>query len=169
MHTSILPVWWGHITFKDITETSDWACGSHISMVLTETGKAFSLWEPCFGCWGLYPLMGLREITCFIYFLFLFFPISLIHIELSSCKINALLHLVLWFPGAVLGKVELLKRHIPPCLVWLSGLSNDQRVIGSIPGQGTCLGCRPGPQYGTQEATTHWCFSPSLPLSLKIK
>ena len=132
MHTSILPVCWGHITLKDITETSDWACGSHISMVLTETGKAFSLWEPCFGCWGLYPLMGLREITCFIYFLFLFFPISLIHIELSSCKINALLHLVLWFPGAVLGKVELLKRHIPPCLVWLSGLSAGLWPKGSL-------------------------------------
>ena len=34
-----------------------------------------------------------------------------------------------------------------PWLVWLSGLSAwDQRVSGSSPNQGTCLGCRPGPQ-----------------------
>ena len=60
-------------------------------------------------------------------------------------------------------------------LGWLSGLSLQikERVIGLIPSQGTCLGCRPGSLVWLQEATTHWCFSPSLspslPLCLKIK
>ena len=48
----------------------------------------------------------------------------------------------------------------------------NRRVAGSISSQGTCLGCRPGPQWGaTWEATKHWRFSPFLPPfphSLKI-
>ena len=56
---------------------------------------------------------------------------------------------------------------------WIERWPVNQRVIGSIPGQGTCLGCEPGAQQGgEQEATTH-CFSPSLspslPLCLKNK
>ena len=56
---------------------------------------------------------------------------------------------------------------------WIGHQPVNQRVTGSIPSQGTCLGCRPGPQVGdAQEATTHGCFfasfSCSLPLSLKI-
>ena len=43
---------------------------------------------------------------------------------------------------------------------------------GSIPSQGTCLGCRPGPQWGPHERQPHidisLSLSPSLPLSLKI-
>ena len=32
----------------------------------------------------------------------------------------------------------------------------NQRVTGSIPSQGTCLGCGPGPPVGyVREATTH--------------
>ena len=27
-------------------------------------------------------------------------------------------------------------------------LPESEKVTGSIPGQGTCLGCRPGPQLG---------------------
>ena len=41
------------------------------------------------------------------------------------------------------------KRIILPWLVWLSRLSTGlqkQRVTALIPSQGTCLGCRPGPQ-----------------------
>ena len=49
------------------------------------------------------------------------------------------------------------------------------KVTGSIPSQGTCLGCRPGPQLGACERevidVSHtWLFlslSPSLPPSLK--
>ena len=56
---------------------------------------------------------------------------------------------------------------------WVECQPVSQRVAGSIPSQGTCLGCGPGPQVvGMQEATTHWCFSlslsPSLLLSLKV-
>ena len=34
---------------------------------------------------------------------------------------------------------------------WIECQPVNQRVIGSIPSQGTCLGCRPGPQFGTCE------------------
>ena len=54
---------------------------------------------------------------------------------------------------------------------WTECQPVNQRVAGSIPSQGTCLGCGPGSLVGgAREATTHWCFSPSLslPLSLKI-
>ena len=56
---------------------------------------------------------------------------------------------------------------------WIEHWPVNQRVTSSIPSQGTCLGCRPGPQQGTMwEATTQWCLSPSLspfiPFCLKI-
>ena len=39
---------------------------------------------------------------------------------------------------------------------WIEHWPVNQRVADSIPSQGTCLGCRPGPPVGgTQEATTH--------------
>ena len=45
---------------------------------------------------------------------------------------------------------------------WVEHQPANQKVTGLIPGQGTCLGCRPGPQLGVCER------SPSLHLSLKI-
>ena len=44
----------------------------------------------------------------------------------------------------------------------------DQKMTGSIPSQGTCLGCEPGPQLVCERqlidvSFTHQCFS--LPLS----
>ena len=52
---------------------------------------------------------------------------------------------------------------------WIECWPANQRVTGSIPSQGTCLGCRPrSPVEGTWEATTHWCFSPSLSPSLSL-
>ena len=60
---------------------------------------------------------------------------------------------------------------------WIEQIA-DQRVTGSISHQGTCVGCRPGPQLGTCERQpinaylTHKCVSPSLspflPISLEI-
>ena len=57
----------------------------------------------------------------------------------------------------------------------LSGLSVGLWTKGLLvrfPVRGTCLGCGPVSSGGTREATTHWCFSPSLspslPLCLKI-
>ena len=50
----------------------------------------------------------------------------------------------------------------------------NQRVAGSIPSQGTRVGCRPGPQLGVcrrqpiDVSLTHQCFSPSLSLSLPL-
>ena len=39
---------------------------------------------------------------------------------------------------------------------WTECQTMKQRVAVSIPGQGTCLGCRPGSLgWGAQEATTH--------------
>ena len=61
---------------------------------------------------------------------------------------------------------------------WTECWPVNQKVAGSIPSQGTRLGCGPGPQLGAWERQligvflTHPCFflslSPSLPLSLKI-
>ena len=49
----------------------------------------------------------------------------------------------------ILADVTTKKYTVKPWLVWLSGSSVgllNQRVAGSIPSQGTCLGCGPGPQ-----------------------
>ena len=56
---------------------------------------------------------------------------------------------------------------------WIDGGPVNQRIASSIPSQGTCLGGGARSPVGSMgEATTHWCFSPSLspslPLSLKI-
>ena len=48
--------------------------------------------------------------------------------------------------------------------------ATKQRVASSIPSQGTCLGGRPGPQWGPRERQPHTdvslpLFLPSFPLS----
>ena len=48
--------------------------------------------------------------------------------------------------------------HIAPAGIaqWIEYRPVKQKVMGSIPSQGTCLGCRPSsPVRGTQEVTTH--------------
>ena len=47
---------------------------------------------------------------------------------------------------------------------WTECWPVTQRVTGSIPSQGTCLGCRPGPQWGAHERQPH--IDVSLPLFL---
>ena len=47
---------------------------------------------------------------------------------------------------------------------WIECQPVNQRVTGSIPSQGTCLGCRPGPQYGVCERQPD--IDVSLPLFL---
>ena len=47
---------------------------------------------------------------------------------------------------------------------WIERQPVNQRVTGSIPSQGTCLGCRPGPQWGARERQPH--IDVSLPLFL---
>ena len=58
---------------------------------------------------------------------------------------------------------------------WIECQTVKQRVTGSIPSQGTCLGCRPGPPgEGGHARGNHTLMflslslSPSLPFSLKI-
>ena len=38
---------------------------------------------------------------------------------------------------------------------WIEHCGANQRVTGSVPSQGTSLGCRPGPQWGTGERQPH--------------
>ena len=66
---------------------------------------------------------------------------------------------------------------LPGIAHWLSGWPANQRVVGSIPSQGTCLDCGPGPQEGVCKrqlidiiscTSMFLSLSPSLPLSLKI-
>ena len=55
---------------------------------------------------------------------------------------------------------------------WIEHRPANQRVTHAIPSQGTCLACRPGPQYRACERHHTLMFpslSPSFPLSLKIK
>ena len=45
---------------------------------------------------------------------------------------------------------------------WIEHRPAKQRVVGSIPSQGMCLGCGPGPQLGACEKQPH--IDVSLPL-----
>ena len=47
---------------------------------------------------------------------------------------------------------------------WIECWPVNQRIADSIPSQGTCLGCGPGPQMGVWERQPHIDFS--LPLFL---
>ena len=47
---------------------------------------------------------------------------------------------------------------------WIECWPVSQRVASSIPSQGTCLGCRPGPQDRVHERQPH--IDVSLPLLL---
>ena len=51
------------------------------------------------------------------------------------------------------------------------GVSSKPKGPGSIPGQGTCLGCGPGSRLGADErlpidVSLRHCFSPSFSLPL---
>ena len=43
------------------------------------------------------------------------------------------------------------KRALAGVTQWIEHGPVNQRVSGSIPSQGTCLGCGPGPQSGTHK------------------
>ena len=52
-------------------------------------------------------------------------------------------------------------------------IGTNKSVTSSIPSQGTCLGCRPGPQWRAHERQPHIdvslpLFLPPFPLSIKI-
>ena len=64
----------------------------------------------------------------------------------------------------------LTRSHPPPTSVAQGIRHRPAKVTGLVPGQGTCLGCRPGPCLGACERPpTHQCFSPYLSFSLEIK
>ena len=49
---------------------------------------------------------------------------------------------------------------------WIERQTVKQRVAGSIPSQGTFLGCGPGPQWGAHERQPH--IDVSFPLFLLL-
>ena len=49
---------------------------------------------------------------------------------------------------------------------WIECQPANHKVADSIPRQGTCLGCRPGPQQGAQDWQPH--TDVSLPLLLPL-
>ena len=49
---------------------------------------------------------------------------------------------------------------------WIEHRPENKMVAGSIPSQGTCLGCGPGPQWGAHERQPH--IDVSLPLFLLL-
>ena len=54
---------------------------------------------------------------------------------------------------------------------WIEHQPANQKVMGSVPGQGTCLGCRPVPSWGHVEGNLLMFFLPidvSLPLLLPL-
>ena len=59
-----------------------------------------------------------------------------------------------------------IKKKKPVALVgvaqWVECGRLNRKITGSIPSQGTCLGCRPGPQLGAHERQPH--IDVSLPL-----
>ena len=54
----------------------------------------------------------------------------------------------------------------PMWLSWLDCHPVNRKFAGSIPGQGTCLGCGFVPQLGSEREATSQCSSPCLSLSL---
>ena len=48
---------------------------------------------------------------------------------------------------------------------WIEYQTVNQKAACLIPSQGTCLGCRPGPQCGVRERQPHTDVSPPLFLS----
>ena len=49
---------------------------------------------------------------------------------------------------------------------WIERWPADRKVTSAVPGQGTCLGRGPGPQYGMHERKPHIDASlPPFPLS----
>ena len=46
------------------------------------------------------------------------------------------------------GLIEMDNPALASAAQWVESGTANQRVSGSIPSHGTCLGCRPGPQVG---------------------
>ena len=70
--------------------------------------------------------------------------------------------------------LRVLKLALAPVARWIECRPVNWEVASSIPSEGTCLGCGPGPQLGASKRQqicvplAHWYFSPSLSLTLKV-
>ena len=51
--------------------------------------------------------------------------------------------------------IKVQNRALAAVAQWTENWPAKQRVAGSIPSQGTCLGCRPGPQWAAHERQPH--------------
>ena len=51
--------------------------------------------------------------------------------------------------------IKITKSTLAGVAQWIERQPANQRVTGSIPSQGTCLGCRPGPWWGVYEKQPH--------------
>ena len=60
------------------------------------------------------------------------------------------------------------KRVLTGVAQWIKRWPVNQKVTSSIPSQGTCLGCRPGPGWGVWEATDQCISHASMFLSLSF-
>ena len=60
-----------------------------------------------------------------------------------------------WFEGKIRTSSRLINKALPGVAQWIERCPANQRVVGSIPRQSTCLGCRPGPQWGACERQLH--------------
>ena len=69
------------------------------------------------------------------------------------------------------GHMKEMKFHaLATVALWIECWLVNQRVTGSIPSQGTCLGCGPGSQWGVCERQPlSTSLSPSFPLSKNSK
>ena len=85
----------------------------------------------------------------------------------NRCGIGLLLFFTyIWIYVSFIKKKE--KQAVAGVGYWVECQPVNQKITSLIPGQGTCLGCRPGPQLGCLWEATSWCFSPSLSLSLPL-
>ena len=95
---------------------------------------------------------------CVIYIIF----------DFQMHKTQYMLYLFVFLKTNFKCKLKLIKMVNKPWLLWLSGLCGpaNQMVLGSVPSQGTCLGCGPGPQWGVCKRQTHTYVS--LPVFLLL-
>ena len=80
---------------------------------------------------------------------------------------------VVWIDLVLMLVIILKNQALAGVAHWIEHWAGNWKVTGSIPSQGTCLGCGAGPQLGRgrgNQSISHMflSISPSLPLPLKI-
>ena len=67
------------------------------------------------------------------------------HFGYHSVSFFDTVHLIVIPLFLFVGKLKKQKQNLPCVAQWIECQPVNQRVTGSIPSQGTCLGCGPGP------------------------